>query len=446
MRKEGTKMQSDTPDPQQFFTPAPTPPINTTAPETNAMQTPKTYRRKRPPTTSSSLTVFEPRLFAVMPETAASELINTMRLILTRGGQKKHLLALWTQRIKDILQRLDNREVIRVYNEFATAHDHREERLSYKLPLVEEFTEEEEEAEKVDEAHDNIGSHGAPEEIVGEDAVADDALQKKARSEVAQDLDVHMEDLPLARNLQPVTIEYANPKRALSPPSSSPVLPPAPFISAAGVSCERHPPGTCTVVRIHDFNAFPMTKIQEVQADYYRSAIIVAMCVHRDNNNNQVTQVAASMDNGPVEFLLINDPRIIAFLGFRQPSYDPICLQPNPRLNETYQIFMHPGLSSQDPKAWRVGELVSARHAYLHWLDSRQTADPKAPPTVAEAKIMAPKIGRRAKDVWEEIERCWNLEQGTSGKRYRENRMEYLGEDPKYPEGEEKRSSRSMWV
>ncbi|KAI4624693.1 hypothetical protein J4E83_004369 [Alternaria metachromatica] len=444
MRKEGTEMQSDTPDPQQFFTPAPTPPLNITAPETNAMQTPKTYRRKRPPTTSSSLTIFEPRLFAVMPEAAAHELINTMRLILTRGGQKKHLLALWTQRIKDILQRLEIREVIRVYNEFATAHDHREERLSYKLPLVEELAEEKEEAEKVDEAHDNIGSHGAPEEIVREDAAADDALQKKARSEVAQDLDVHMENLPLARNLQPVTIEHANPKTALSPPSSSPVPPHAPIVSG-GVACERHPPGTCTVVRIHDFNAFPMTKVQEIQADYYPRAIIIAMCVHRDNNN-QVTQVAASMDNGPVNFLLISDPRIITFLGFGQPPYDRICLQPNLRLDETYQIYMYPGVASRDSKAWRVGELVSARHAYLYWLDTRQTADPKAPPTVAEARILAPKIGRRAKDVWEEIERCWNLEQGSSGKRYRENRMEYLGEDPEYPEGEERRSRRSMWV
>ncbi|KAI4677295.1 uncharacterized protein J4E88_007103 [Alternaria novae-zelandiae] len=445
MREEGTKMQSDTPDPQQFFTPAPTPPLNTTAPETNAMQTPKTYRRKRPPTTSSSLTVFEPRLFAVMPEAAASELINTMRLILTRGGQKKHLLELWTQRIKNILQRLGNGEVTRVYNEFATAHDHREERLSYKLPLVEELAEEEEEAEKLDEAQDDIGSHGASEEIAGEDAAADDSLQKKVSLEVAQDLDVHKEDLPLARNLQPVTIEHANPKTALSPPPSSPIPPPAP-ITSAGVACERHTPATCTVVRIHGFEAFPMTKVQEIQADYYPSAIIVAMCVHRDNNNNQVTQVAASMDNGPVDFLLINDPRIIAFLGFRQPPYDRVCLQPNPRLDETYQIFMHPGLASRDSKVWRVGELVSARHAYLYWLDSRQTADPKAPPTIAEARILAPKIGRRAKNVWEEIERCWNLEQGSSGKRYQENRMEYLGEDPKYPEGEERRSRRSMWV
>jgi len=445
MRKEGTEMQSDTPDPQQFFAPAPTPPLNTTAPEINAMQTPKTYRRKRPPTTSRSLTVFEPRLFDVMPEAAASELVNTMRLILTRGGQKKHLLALWTQRIKDILQRLENREVIRVYNEFATAHDHREERLTFKLPLVEELAEEKEEAEKVDEAHDNVGTHSAPEKMTGKNAAADDALQKKVRLEVAQDSDIPMEDLPLARNLPPVTLEHANLNTALSPPSSSPVPPPAPFISAAGVSCERHPPGTCTVVRIHDFEAFPMTKVQEIQADYYRSAIIIAMCVHRDSNN-QVTQVAASMDNGPVNFLLINDPRIIAFLGFRQPPYDHICFQPNPRLDETYQICMHPSLATRDPKAWRVGELISARHAYLYWLDSRQTADPKAPPTIAEAKILAPKIGRRAKNVWDEIERCWNLEQGSSGKRYRENRMEYLGEDPKYPEGEERRSSRSMWV
>ncbi|KAI4646025.1 hypothetical protein J4E93_005604 [Alternaria ventricosa] len=445
MRKEGTKMQSDTPDPQQFFTPAPTPPLNTTAPETNAMQTPKTYRRKRPPTTSSSLTIFEPRLFAVMPEAAAHELINTMRLVLTRGGQKKHLLALWTQRIKDILQRLGNGEVTRVYNEFATAHDHREERLSYKLPLIEDLVEEKEEADKIDEAHDDVGPHSAPDKVIGENATADDALQKKVTSKVAQDSDVHMEDLPLARNLQPVTIEHASPKTALSPPPSSPIPPPAP-ITSAGVACERHTPGTCTVVRIHGFEAFPMTKVQEIQADYYPNAIIVAMCVHRDNNSNQVTQVAASMDNGPVEFLLINDPRIITFLGFRQPQNDPLCLQPNPRLNETYQIFMHPGLASRDPKAWRVGELVSARHAYLYWLDSRQTADPKAPPTVAEARILAPKIGRRAKDVWEEVEKCWNLEQGSSGKRYRENRMEYLGEDPKYPEGEERRSGRSMWV
>ena len=444
MRREGTEMQSDTPDPQQFFTPAPTPPLHTTAPETDAMQTPKTYRRKRPPTTSRSLTVFEPRLFAVMPETAASELINTMRLILTRGGQKKHLLALWTQRIKDILQRLDNREIIRVYNEFATAHDHREERLTFKLPLVEVLEEEKEEAEKVDEATDDTGTHNAPEKMIGENAAADDALQKNVRSEVAQDSDVHMEDLPLARNLQPVTIEHVDPKTTLSPPPSSPVPAPAPFVSA-GVACERHPPGTCTVVRIHDFNAFPMTKVQEIQADYYPRAIIIAMCVHRDNNN-QVTQVAASMDNGPVNFLLISDPRIITFLGFGQPPYDRICLQPNPRLDETYQTYMHPGLASRDPKVWRVGELVSARHAYLYWLDTRQTADPKAPPTIAEARILAPKIGRRAKNVWEEIERCWNLEQGSSGKRYRENRMEYLGEDPKYPEGEERRSSRSMWV
>ena len=353
MRSEGTKMQSDTPDPQQFFTPAPTPPLNTTAPETNAMQTPKTYRRKRPPTTSRSLTVFEPRLFAIMPKAAANELINTMRLILTRGGHKKHLLELWSQRIKDLLKRLGNNEVVRVYNEFATAHDHREERLTFKLPLVDELAEEKEETEKVDEAHEDIGIHDAPENTIGENAAADNVLQKKARFEVAQDSDVHMEDLPLARNLQPVTIEHASPKTAVLPPPSSPVPPPAPFVSA-GVACERHPPGTCTVVRIHDFNAFPVTKIQEVQADYYRSAIIIAMCIHRDNNN-QVTQVAASMDNGPVNFLLINDPRIIAFLGFRQPTYDPICLQPNPRLDETYQIYMYPGLASRDPKTWRVG-------------------------------------------------------------------------------------------
>lgn len=444
MHGEDTKMQSDTSDHQQFFRPAPTPSLDISAPETHAMQTPKTFRRKRPPTTSRNLIVFEPRLFALMPEATANELINTMRLILTRGGHKKHLLEMWMQRIKDLLKRLGNSEVIRVYNEFATAHGLVEQRLTFKLPLVEDSEDGKQEAEKVDEMHDDIGSHGATEKNMGEDSAVNDALQKKVRFEVAQNPDVDMEDVSLPKPLQHVTMEHSIPRTALSPPPSSPVPPPAPFVST-GVGCKRHTPGTCTVVRIHNFKAFPVTKIQEIQADYYRSATIIAMCVHRDNNS-QVTQVAASMDNGPVDYLLINDPRIITFLGFCQPIYDPIYLQPNPRLDETYQIHIQPGPAPRNPKVWVVGELVSARHAYLYWLDSRQTADPKAPPTIAEARILAPKIGRRAKDVWEEIEKCWKLEQGSSGKRYRENRMEYLGENPKYPEREERRSRRSMWV
>jgi hypothetical protein len=65
---------------------------------------------------------------------------------------------------------------------------------------------------------------------------------------------------------------------------------------------------------------------------------------------------------------------------------------------------------------------------------------------VAEARLLAPRIGRRAGDVWREIGKVWSLEQGSGGRRFRENRMEYLGEDPEYGGGEERRSQRGMWV
>lgn len=94
-----------------------------------------------------------------------------------------------------------------------------------------------------------------------------------------------------------------------------------------------------------------------------------------------------------------------------------------------------------------MGELVSARHAYLYWLDERRTADPRHGPYAAEAKAIARKTGRRWMDVMREVERVWELEQGSDGGEYRGNRVGYLGEDPVYEEGAEKgRVVRSMFV
>jgi hypothetical protein len=292
--------------------------------------------------------------------------------------------------------------------------------------------------EDIDEARDDIVSHGAREDTARENAAIGSALQEVVRPKVAQDLDVELDDIPSSPStLQLSAIGNVDPETALPPPPPSPIQP-ALFLDA-GVD------GNCTIVPVQNPDAFPVDNIQEVQAEYYASVRIIDMCIHHDGEK-AVTQVTATMDKGPVNHLIIKDPRIITSLGFREPPYDTICLQPNSRLDETYQIHIQPGQVPRDPKAWIVGELVSARHAYLYWLDSKQTADPVAPPTIAEAKILAPKIGRRAKDIWMEIERCWKFEQGSSGKRYRENRMEYLGEDPTYPQGDEKRSRRGMWI
>ncbi|KAL1794456.1 hypothetical protein ACET3X_007877 [Alternaria dauci] len=394
--------------------------------------------RRRPLSTSHDLTIFEPRLLAVMPQAVAKELVNTMRSILKLGGRKQRLLEMRRQKIKELLQELGDNEAIRVYNEFATAHDQVEERLTSKLPLIEEL---EGGGDEVNQDEDDSDYYSAQEELEGEEAVADDATDEESGIELIKDTGVEMEDVPSATSQVSATPDVDT---GISP-CSSPHEAHAPFVMREGVACDKHIGDNCTVVPIQNAEAFPLTSIQEVQAEFYPSTRILDMQIHHDQDYH-ITQVTATLDKGPVDQLIINDPRIVTFLGLRQPPYATICLQPNPRINETYQIHIQPGQNPRNAKAWIVGELMSARHAYLYWLDIRQTADPRAPPTIAEVRLLAPKIGRRAGDIWREIEKVWDLEQGSGGRHFRENRMKYFGEDPVYGAGEEKRSRRSMWV
>ncbi|KAF1937386.1 hypothetical protein EJ02DRAFT_458771 [Clathrospora elynae] len=215
----------------------------------------------------------------------------------------------------------------------------------------------------------------------------------------------------------------------------------------SGTACDKHTEHHCTIVPVQNPEEFPVFRIQEVQAQYYPSTRILAMWSHRSLANT-VTQVTLDIDKGSVNHLLINNPHIITTLGVREGANDFLLpgAQYEARIDETYTISVLPNQHPNNPKAWIVGELVPARHSYLYWLDSRHSADPKGPPTVAEARILASQLGRRSMDVMREIERVWKLEQGNGGRRYRENRLRYLGEDPSYPEGEEETRSGSMWV
>ena len=433
-------MHSDTTDSRQFLTPEPTPPFNMTAPKIDAapMHKSKTSSRRRVITTSHDLTIFEPRLLAIMPQTVARDLINTMRLILTLGGRIQRLLGIRKQKINVLLQNLGNNEAIRVYNEFATAHDQVEERPTFKLPLIEEL---EDGNDEVKESEDVSDYHSAQEELGQEEHAADGATQEEVGLEVVQDPDVETEDMLLAT---PQTFAIPDVGNGVVPSTSPPEAHASP-VMPVGVPCDKHVDGLCMVVSIQNPEAFPLTNIQEVRAEYYPSTSILDMQVHHDHNE-RIIQVTATLDKGPVDQLVIHDPRIITLLGLRQPPYAMICLQPNPRIDETYQIHIQPDQRLRNAKAWSFGELVSARHAYLYWLDSRRTSDPRAPPTVAEARLLAPRIGRRAGDVWREIEKVWDLEQGSGGRHFRENRIEYLGEDPEYGGSEERRSQKGMWV
>jgi hypothetical protein len=192
---------------------------------------------------------------------------------------------------------------------------------------------------------------------------------------------------------------------------------------------------------------FPVHRLQTVQAQYYPSTKVPNMLVHHDSNGD-VFQVTADLEDGPVNFIMINDARIISALGICEGTNDTIKLQEDEfRKDETFIVSVDSRAELKNLDNFAFGELQSARHAYLHWLDHRGAADPRRPPYIQEARMLAVKLGRRAPDVWREIDGYWELEHGKEGRKYREGRMKYLGENPIYEEGTERaaKDAVSMW-
>ncbi|KAJ4324614.1 hypothetical protein N0V94_001184 [Neodidymelliopsis sp. IMI 364377] len=210
---------------------------------------------------------------------------------------------------------------------------------------------------------------------------------------------------------------------------------PAPDTEDDESSLEEH---TTMVIPITNPSVFPVQRIQEVQSQHYPSTTIVTMLCHKSPSGT-ITQVTADINNGSINHIIIRDTRIINALSLQPPHFDTITLDTTKLKNdETFKIRILPGQRPQNLDEWIVGELVSARHAYLYWLDERQTADPKTPPFATEAKALARKLGRRWPDVMREVEGFWRLEQGSNGMRYRGDRERYLGEDPRYEEWAER--------
>ncbi|KAH3939172.1 hypothetical protein HBH70_187870 [Parastagonospora nodorum] len=200
------------------------------------------------------------------------------------------------------------------------------------------------------------------------------------------------------------------------------------------------------LVPVTNPEAFPVERIQVVQSQHYPSAKIMSMQTHRDIQGG-IGQVTADIQDGPVNRLLIKDYRLVQALGLLHGANDTIAIRTfDLRIDETFEIILLPGQRPKDLKNFVVGELVPARHAYLHWLDYRGTADPKYAPFAMEARYIAVQLGRRAMDVWKEVDGYWQLEQGSGGSAYRRNRLMNLGEDPVY-EGNGKRTLTfmSMW-
>ncbi|RAR16449.1 hypothetical protein DDE83_000014 [Stemphylium lycopersici] len=403
--------------------------------------------------TTQSLEALEARLSTVMAGDVTRELINLLRIIAQKGYQQKKHLASRRNKIRDLILGAESAEVEKMYSDFALSHNALEHRLSYKLPILgdEKKNGEEGPEEKSSRTDGSILDDGEKDEAVKKDQLAISPAQKAVEcNQNGERLELLINDeVDVSADVylpaQPQSIASGGSTRAI-PPSLSLDLPkqPAPPIPT-GVNCDKHSNGVCTIVPIQNPEAFPLLRIQEIQADYYPSTHILAMWLHC-NEDDQVSQVTADLDKGSVDHVLINDPRIITSLGLREQPYDAICLKPGRRVDETYEIRLLPNQARRNSTSWIAGELMSARHAYLFWLDVRQCADPEGPPTAAEAKAIAVKTGRRAWNVKQEIDRYWEMEYGSGGRHVRDNRELHLGEDPKYSDSAQQKSRGRLWT
>jgi hypothetical protein len=182
-------------------------------------------------------------------------------------------------------------------------------------------------------------------------------------------------------------------------------------------------------VSVKNPGAFPVHRIQEVQAGVYPNTRIVKITTHV-GPDGIVRKVTADVEGGFVDHFIIKDARIIAGLGLSEPPHNIITS--TLRAGETFKTYIPTGQHPTNIDPWFCRVLKSARHAFLYWLDLRNTADPRGAPFWQEARLIARDLDRRAPDVFREISNHWNLEQGAGGSRHRANRIKLLGEDPRY--------------
>jgi hypothetical protein len=131
--------------------------------------------------------------------------------------------------------------------------------------------------------------------------------------------------------------------------------------------------------------AFPIIRIQVVQALYFPSADVIRMWTHQ-NVNGDVVQVTADMKDGPVNHFIIKDPHIITALGLQEDT--KVSFRFFKVTLESMRYSQFEFLPKQRVHHV-IGELRSARHAYLYWLDGRRDANPRRAPYAQEARKIA---------------------------------------------------------
>jgi hypothetical protein len=103
---------------------------------------------------------------------------------------------------------------------------------------------------------------------------------------------------------------------------ASPAQPESTHVMAS----EPQPKTHVLVTPVTNPEAFPIDRIQDVQALRYPRAKIVGVWAHQ-NTSGDVVQVTVDMQDGPVNHIIIDDARLISALGLREGNNDVISIQ-----------------------------------------------------------------------------------------------------------------------
>ncbi|KAF2029541.1 hypothetical protein EK21DRAFT_67392 [Setomelanomma holmii] len=469
------------------------------ASEANRATTPGDFISVQIPPAPVSLAAMRSEIEALLDDDTRRVFQNTTTTIMQLGNKKPKLVEPRRRKIRYIVAK--NKQIIALYNKYAKAHATQEKRLTYRLPVFEDLEVQEDVVmeditkegdvdvqarfERQEDGKLELHVHETQEveqtwQTQDKDDQNDHPASIASRSHVLRPIDQIVEEEKMrvgaamagkeqAARAASTTEQYLQGQAGdvttfemrLEPGSAQQitVVDTILAIDERMAATQPHglehtpepePPSNAhlLVVSIINPEDFPVDRIQDVQALRYPRAKIVGVWAHRSTRGD-VIQVTVDMQDGPVNHLIVNDARLITALGIREGHNDRIILQHSElKDHETFDIRIFPHQRPQDPRAFVVGEMVSARHAYLYWLDYRGSADPIGIPYMQEAKAIAAQLGRRALDVWLEIDGFWKLEQGTFGRMYRENRMRCLGEDPVHSQQaarKTKKTARGMW-
>ncbi|KAH7082918.1 hypothetical protein BKA63DRAFT_460833 [Paraphoma chrysanthemicola] len=411
----------------------------------------------RTPPSAPALATMRVEIEALLDDATRREFTNTIALVMKLGNKKPKFLGPRRRKIRNIVE--ENTQIVELYNKYVKAHMQKEKRLTYRLPVFEELEAQVRAAEAQMRQMEIEPQEN--EDVDMEDAagIMDMVAAEKVMPEQAATIttaNAHHEDagITAAQSDIPepaVTIAKTNQDAQAREGQGADGTAPCTVVGESVITAQSLPQPILKpnelVTPIVNTEAFPINRIQDVQALRYPLAKITGVWAHRKTCGD-VVQVTIDMQDGPVDHLIINDVRIITAFGLREGNDFITIHEPYLKHMETFNIRIFPNQHVRNVKAFDVGEMVSARHAYLCWLEFRGSADPKGEPWAQEARKIAVQIGRRALDVWKEIDGYWQLEHGSGGRMYRENRMKYLGEDPVIDGNdlhEKKKIAMSVW-